>query len=296
MVARKLQDPVNLKIDNPKLFTDFCDNYELLDAGGSQKLERWGEIITIRPERQAYFKSEIPFTEWEKKAHWKFVEKSNLKGTWRNINPGPKTWDFNTSDLKFKLELTHYKHVGLFPEQNTNWNFIQDNLRAEDRFLNLFSYTGASSLVARKVGAEVLHVDSVKQLISWAKSNMELSLLTDIKWVLEDALKFAQREEKRGNSYNMIQMDPPAWGLGAKGEKWKLDDKIQSLIQTAYAILEPKGWLILNTYSPSQKLNDTRRIVESVFGKSTYVCSELWMKSTTNKELYYGDIIRIQKK
>jgi len=294
--VRKPLDLDNLKTENPKIFASFCDNYELLDAGGSQKLERWGDIITIRPDRQAYFKSEIPFTEWEKQAHWKFVEKSNLKGAWKNLNPGKKIWDFKTLDLTFQLELTRYKHIGLFPEQNINWEFISKNLRAKDRFLNLFAYTGASSLVARKVGAEVLHVDSVKQLISWAKTNMELSELSDIKWVLEDALKFAQREEKRGNSYDMIQMDPPAWGLGAKGEKWKLEDKIQALVQTTFSILEPKGWLILNTYSPSQKLNDTRRVVEKIFGKSAEVCSELWMKSKTNKEIYYGDIIRIQKK
>ncbi|MGJ8660958.1 MAG: class I SAM-dependent methyltransferase [Bacteroidota bacterium] len=285
-----------MKTDNPKLYTDFCNNYELLDAGGGQKLERWGEIITIRPERQAYFKSEIPFTEWEKKAHWKFIEKSNLRGTWKNLKPAPKEWNFITREITFQLELTQYKHIGLFPEQETNWSFIHKNLNSNGRFLNLFAYTGASSLVARKTGAEVLHIDSVKQLISWAKLNMEHSHMSDIKWVLEDALKFAQRENKRGNSYDMIQMDPPAWGLGAKGEKWKLEDKIQDLIKTTYSILKPGGWLILNTYSPSLKLGDTKRILEKVFDKKAEVCSELWMKTKTDKDLYFGDIFRIQKK
>ncbi len=295
MDVKKPLDPNKLKSENHKLYANFCENYELLDAGGGQKLERWGEIITIRPERQAYFKSETPFTEWEQKAHWKFTEKSNLKGNWKNINPAPKEWKFFTEDLTFHLELTQYKHLGIFPEQETNWSFIDENLRPKGRFLNLFAYTGASSLVARKKGAEVLHVDSVKQLISWAKLNMEHSSLSDIKWVLEDALKFAQRENKRGNSYDMIQMDPPAWGLGAKGEKWKLEDKIEELLKTSYSILRPNGWLIVNTYSPSLKLEDTKKLVERIFGKKAEVCSELWMKTKTNKDLYFGDIVRIQK-
>jgi 23S rRNA (cytosine1962-C5)-methyltransferase len=284
-----------LKETTEKIFTNFCDNYELLDAGGGQKLERWGEIITIRPERQAYFKSEIPFTEWEKQAHWKFVEKSNLKGTWKNLNPAPKTWLFETRGLKFQLELTQYKHLGIFPEQEINWEFIDKKLHQGKRFLNLFAYTGASSLIAKNKGSEVLHVDSVKQLISWAKINMELSGLNDIKWVVEDALKFAQREARRGNSYDLIQMDPPVWGLGAKGEKWKLENKLEDLIKTSHSILNSKGWLILNTYSPSVKLEETQRIAEKIFKKRAEICSGLWMKTKTNKDLYFGDLIRIQK-
>lgn len=278
-----------------KIFTTFCDNYELLDAGGGQKLERWGDVITIRPERQAYFKSEIPFVEWEKKAHWKFTEKSNLKGTWKNVNPGPKNWKLRIQNIIFDLELTQYKHIGLFPEQAINWKFIEENLHPQMRFLNLFAYTGASSLFAKKCGAEVLHVDSVKHLISWARKNMESSGLNDIKWVIEDALKFAQREEKRGNKFDIIQMDPPAWGLGAKGEKWKLENKLEDLIKSSYGILNSKGWLILSTYSPSVNRNETCRIVENVFKKKATICSGLWMKTQTGKDVYFGDLIRIQK-
>lgn len=267
----------------------------MLDAGGGQKLERWGEVITIRPERQAYFKSEIPFTEWEKKAHWKFIEKTRKKGVWKNLNPGPKEWVFTNKGLNFNLELTQFKHVGIFPEQQLNWKFIARNLHPKQRFLNLFAYTGASSLVAKSRGAEVLHVDSVKQLLGWAKTNMESSDLNDIKWVLEDALKFVQREAKRGNKYHMIQMDPPAWGLGAKGEKWKLEDKIEELVKASYEILEPKGWLILNTYSPSLTLGLTKSIVKKVFKNDLETAAELWMKTETGKDMYFGDLVRVQK-
>ena len=281
--------------DSPKVYSDFPENYALLDAGGGQKLERWGEVITIRPERQAYFKSEIPFSDWEKTAHWKFIEKSGKKGVWKNINPSPKNWQLEIEGLKFNLELTHFKHVGIFPEQNINWRFIKKHLHPKQRFLNLFAYTGASSLVAREKGAEVLHVDSVKQLVGWAKSNMESSELSDVKWVLEDALKFAKRELKRGNKYHMIQMDPPAWGLGAKGEKWKLEDKIEELVKTCHEILEPKGYLILNTYSPSLKLAQTKSIVGRVFRSDPETAAELWMKTETGKDMYFGDLVRIRK-
>lgn len=278
-----------------KIFTSGPESYALLDAGGGQKLERWGEVITIRPERQAYFKSGLPFSEWEKLAHWKFIEKTGQKGVWKNINSGPKEWTFSFQDLHMHLELTQFKHVGLFPEQQINWQFITQNLYPKQRFLNLFAYTGASSLVAKSRGAEVFHVDSVKQLVSWAKINMETSNLSDIKWVLEDALKFAQREVKRGHKYHMIQMDPPAWGLGAKGEKWKLEDKIEELIQTAYHLLEPKGWLILNTYSPSLKLNQTTSIVQKIFRAELETAAELWMKTETGKDMYFGDLVRVRK-
>ena len=281
--------------DSPKIFADFPNNYALIDAGGGQKLERWGDIVTIRPERQAYFKSEIPFGEWEKQAHWKFIEKKGQKGVWKSIHAAEKKWPFRFHKLNFMLELTQFKHIGLFPEQNINWAFIHKNLKPSHRFLNLFAYTGASSLVAKTCGAEVLHVDSVKQLVGWAKTNMEESNLSDIKWVLEDALKFTQREAKRGNKYDMIQMDPPAWGLGVKGEKWKLEDKIEELLQASYAILEPKGWLILNTYSPSLKLAQTRSIVKQIFRTEPETAAELWMKTESGKDMYFGDLIRIQK-
>ncbi len=284
-----------MKGNAPKVYATTPANYALLDAGGGQKLERWGEVITIRPERQAYFKSEIPFPEWEKMAHWKFIEKSGQKGIWKNLNPAPKNWQLEIEGLNLNLELTHFKHVGLFPEQNINWKFISQNLHPNQRFLNLFAYTGASSLIAKKRGAEVLHVDSVKQLVGWAKSNMESSNLSDIKWVLEDALKFAKREAKRGNKYHMIQMDPPAWGRGAKGEKWKLEDKINELVQTCHEILEPKGWLILNTYSPSLKLAETNSIVKSVFRNDQEMAAELWMKTDSGKDMYFGDLLRARK-
>ncbi|MFT5582204.1 MAG: 23S rRNA (cytosine1962-C5)-methyltransferase [Psychromonas sp.] len=280
---------------NEKVFSSGWDDYELIDAGGSQKLERWGKIYTIRPERQAYFKSGMTFAEWDKLAHWKFTETSNQKGTWKSLQPAPKEWEIEVLKCRFKLELTQFKHIGLFPEQFINWQHIQKSLRPEDKMLNLFAYTGASSIIAKSKGADTYHVDSVKQLINWAKINMELSGLKDIKWVLEDALKFAQREVKRGNTYRLIQMDPPAWGIGAKGEKWKLENKIEELISIAFSLLENKGTLIINTYSPRIELQTLKGIVESHKPQKITTSAELWQKTKTGKKLYYGDLIIAKK-
>lgn len=279
----------------PKIFSEGWFDYELIDAGGNKKLERWGKIITIRPERNAYFHSGLPFSEWTKMAHFEFIEISTTKGKWKQLKKAPREWNISYEELNFHLSLTSFKHLGLFPEQRANWDFISESLPENGKMLNLFAYTGASSLAAKKVGAEVLHVDAVKQLIDWSKTNQEASGLTDIKWVLEDALKFAQREVKRGKQYNLIQMDPPAFGLGAKGEKWKLEQKIDALISSAADLLAPGGWLILNTYSPKVDLELLEELTQIYFRKKPEIAGGLWMKTRTEKELFYGDLIRIQK-
>lgn len=276
-----------------KLFTTGWDDYELIDAGGGKKLERWGKIFTIRPEVQAYFKSVEPFTEWRKMAHWEFIPKGSQSGIWNSLKKdSPKKWTIKYKHLTFQLELTKFKHVGLFPEQKINWDFISEKLKEDHRFLNLFAYTGAASIAACSVSASTTHVDSVKQLISWAKTNMELSGLNDIRWLHEDALKFASREIKRGNTYHGIIMDPPAWGIGAKKEKWKLEDKLEELVKGADKLLERNGFLILNTYSPKIELPQLKALARLHLRGREVEVKELWMKTSTGKDLYYGVLLR----
>lgn len=278
-----------------KIFTEGWADYELIDAGGGKKLERWGKVITIRPELQAYFKSEWSFDKWYEMAHWEFVQKGAKSGNWKRLKANAvDKWQISYEKLKFNLELTKFKHVGLFPEQRINWDFISAHLKEETKFLNLFAYTGAASCVARIKGAETLHVDSVKQLIAWANTNMESSRLLNIKWVLEDALKFAQREVKRGNKYHGIIMDPPAWGIGAKGEQWKLEDKIDELLATANDLLDEKGFLIVNTYSLQLDLKMLISLSKLYFSERKVEVRELWMKTTTGKELFFGNVLRVQ--
>ncbi|HIP32617.1 MAG TPA: SAM-dependent methyltransferase, partial [Crocinitomicaceae bacterium] len=246
------------------------------------------------PEVQAYFKSGKTFDEWYQMAHWEFISKSGQSGTWKALKENaPDEWQISYKQLTFQLGLTKFKHTGLFPEQRINWDFISENLDYEDRFLNLFAYTGAASVVAKKEDAITFHVDSVKQLISWAKENMELSNLENIKWVHEDALKFAQRELKRGNKYKGIIMDPPAYGIGAKKERWKLEDKLDELMESASKILEKGGFLILNTYSPKINLQLLRSKANYHFRNRHFEVNELWMKTSTGKELYYGNLLRV---
>ena len=152
-------------------------------------------------------------------------------------------------NLTFQLEMTKFKHVGLFPEQAENWEYIAEHLKPGNRFLNLFAYTGGASIAARAAGADVTHVDAIRQVIDWTRVNMELSGLDGIRWVVEDALKFAEREQKRGNTYDGIVLDPPTWGLGPKGEKWRLEDQLTRLCEAVADIVAPGGFIIMNTYS-----------------------------------------------
>ncbi|UKN03601.1 class I SAM-dependent methyltransferase [Paracrocinitomix mangrovi] len=272
-----------------KLFSSHWKDYELLDAGGSKKLERWGKIITIRPDRNAYFKSVTPYSDWYQQADFEFIEESNTKGEWKQLNPNAsKSWVVSYKDLKFQLHLTKFKHLGLFPEQQANWDYISQNLQSEDRFLNLFGYTGAASLVAREKGADVFHCDSVKQIISWGRENMELSNLDNIHWVLEDALKFANREVKRGNQYKGIVMDPPAFGIGAKKERWKLEDKFEELMSLALKLRAKNGFIIINTYSPRLLDEDIYRHAEQLLNNEEIVVDTLCLKTTTDKVIEYG--------
>ena len=277
-----------------KIFTEPWQGYELIDAGGGKKLERWGNVITIRPELQAYFHSGSPFSEWKKVAHWEFVEKRTNKGIWKPLKKNVlDKWTIKYDRLTFQLELTNNKHIGLFPEQKINWEYLESNLTSEDKFLNLFAYTGASSCIGRHVGADTYHLDSVKPIISWAKKNMELSRLMNIRWVHEDALKFVNREQKRGNKYKAIQMDPPAWGLGVKGEKWKLEDKIDELLAATASILREDGFLILNTYSPSVDQSTLKEQIEMYFPKRPNSVNGLHMNTTSGKHLYFGELVRV---
>lgn len=236
----------------------FAD-YELIDCGDFEKLERFGEYITIRPEPQAVWPRHLPESEWKKQAHVKFIQKTSNSGEWQKLRKMPDQWRMsyrlpNNESITFRLGLTSFKHVGIFPEQCVNWDFIVDSVgqmkTQRPRVLNLFAYTGGASLAACAAGAEVTHVDSIKQVVTWSNENMVLSELKDIRWMVEDAMKFVQREVRRGNTYHGIILDPPAFGHGPKGEKWKLEENIAEMMKGVLQLLDPQEhFLILNAYS-----------------------------------------------
>ncbi|PBQ30765.1 oxidoreductase [Sphingobacteriaceae bacterium] len=241
--------------------THFSD-YELLDCGDFEKLERFGKYITIRPEPQAVWPKVWSESEWEKTAHVKFVPRSSSSGDWKKMKQMPDQWEIRYSlgngqktakdDLVFRLGLTSFKHVGVFPEQAVNWDKIYSFLhtKPQAKFLNLFAYTGGASIAAKAAGADVTHVDSIKQVVTWANENMQKSKLDNIRWLVDDALKFVKKELRRGNLYQGIILDPPAFGHGPNGEKWKLEDNISEMMSSVLQILDPKEHLlILNAYS-----------------------------------------------
>ncbi|MGB0933037.1 MAG: class I SAM-dependent methyltransferase [Lishizhenia sp.] len=271
------------------------EDYDLIDAGGEQKLERWGNIVTIRPERQAYFKAHLSKKEWYEKAHAEFVPKGTQSGAWKILQEVPSKWKINFHDIQINLALTKFKHVGLFPEQAVNWELLKSELDSSKSLLNLFAYTGVASVVGKFTGAHVTHVDSVKQLISWARVNMEDSHLKDIRWICDDAVKFAHKEVKRGNTYDCLIMDPPAFGLGAKGERWKIEDQLPKLIKLAHSLLKENGLLIMNTYSPRVKLKEIYNEVRRSFPVDNIENTELWQKTSSGNDLFYGHLIRARK-
>lgn len=236
--------------------THFPD-YELIDCGDFEKLERFGKYITIRPEPQAVWAKVLSSSEWEKQAHVRFVPRSSSSGDWKKLKQMPDQWEITyalnkAGSITFRLGLTSFKHVGIFPEQAVNWDKIHSFLaeKPKAKFLNLFAYTGGASLAAKAAGADVTHVDSIKQVVNWANENMQKSKLDNIRWLIDDALKFVKKEIRRGNLYQGIILDPPAFGHGPNGEKWKLEDNILEMIDSVLQITDPQQHLlILNAYS-----------------------------------------------
>ena len=254
-------------------------DYELIDSGDFEKLERFGRYVVRRPEPQAIWRRSLTEEEWRRLADASFLRdgRSEERGEWRVRSGMPSRWTvdyaYEGMRLRMRLGLTSFKHVGLFPEQAANWNFIYDNcvrMRAEERtpkVLNLFAYTGGATLAARAAGADTTHVDSVKQVVTWARENMEQSGLEGVRWIVEDALKFVQREVRRGNRYNGIILDPPAYGRGANGEKGILEGNIGGMLECCARLLEPRGaFLVLNLYSMGLSATLASTAVRQAFG------------------------------
>ena len=324
----------------------YWKDYELVDSGDGEKLERYGSYYLSRPEPKALWAKTMSQGEWDRLTHTRFIPGAGFgkagkedSGSWERRRKMDDQWHIaynNPSGLKMdlRLGLTSFKHVGVFPEQASNWNYIYDRVRRYDsavegvcdgsalgtraipagsspsaraasisyaccehprdlgnvrggtacggvgaadgskgtsitdtKVLNLFAYTGAASLAAKAAGAEVTHLDSVRQVVTWARGNMESSGMDGIRWVVEDAMKFAKREARRGNLYDGIILDPPAYGHGPDGEKWKLDECLFDMLKTVSCILKPhNSFMVLNLYSNgfSAALGET--VVREAFG------------------------------
>lgn len=282
------------------------NDYELLDSGNYEKLERFGRYIVARPEPQAIWNKSLPEQEWVKQADAYFRKDSRNedRGEWV-CKPGmPQQWFINyrygEMKLRMRLGLTSFKHVGIFPEQAENWDFIFQQISsnpAPSRVLNLFAYTGGASLAAKSAGADVTHVDSVKPVITWARENMEASGLNEIRWMVEDALKFVKREVKRGKKYTGIILDPPAYGRGPDGEKWVLEENINELLSLCGDLLEKENsFLVLNLYSMGFSALLARTAVRQLIGTCKgEQFGELYFNDSFGKSLPLGVYYRCWK-
>jgi 23S rRNA (cytosine1962-C5)-methyltransferase len=274
-------------------------DYELIDCGDFEKLERFGNVILIRPEPQAVWGKGLPESEWTKLHHIRFKGRSATSGEWiKKDQKTPDRWHINYKNgditLKFRLALTSFKHLGIFPEQAVNWDYIIKCIGSfkteQPKILNLFAYTGGASLAACAAGAETTHVDSIKQVVSWANENQTLSGLENIRWTVEDALKFVKREVKRGRKYNGIILDPPAYGHGPNGEKWKLEDNIKEMMEDVVKLLdEDEHFLILNTYSLGFSSVIVENLIRSSFPEVQNLESgELYLQASSGYKLPLG--------
>lgn len=295
----------------PTLWKD----YELIDSGRFEKLERFGSRTLRRPEPQAIWEKSLPEEEWRRLADCTFRRegRSEDRGEWicppRMSDRWSVEYRYREMSLRMRLGLTSFKHVGLFPEQAENWNFIYDSVRriaagvsrsevpGRPRVLNLFAYTGGASLAACAAGAEVTHVDSVKQVVSWSRENMEASGLDGIRWIVDDALKFVRREVKRGRIYEGLILDPPAYGRGPEGERWILEEQITELLGLCSRLLAPgPSFLVLNLYSMGLSALLAKSAVNQLFGPAAdEQFGELYFTDRAGKALPLGVYYRFFK-
>ena len=281
--------------------------YELIDSGNFRKLERFGQYTLMRPEPQAIWNPQLDEDEWNDRADAEFrLEKNDQeKGKWF-LKPWMEeqwyvTYQHGGLKIKMRLGLTSFRHIGIFPEQSANWDFIYSAIKAHKglnhKVLNLFAYTGGATLAAKAAGADVTHVDSVKPVINWAKDNMDASSLRDIRWVVEDALAFVKREVRRGNKYTGIILDPPAYGRGANGEKWILEDSINEMIMLCSKLLAEQGsFFILNMYSIGFSALVGLNLVDNYFKTpDNKEFGELYLPEKRGRKLPLGTFVRFTR-
>ena len=291
-------------------------DYELLDSGRGAKLERFGEYVLARPEPKALWDKSMSDAEWNRLAHTRFTPGAGFgkagkedSGTWERLRNMPDQWWIRYNGgpkFSLRLGLTSFKHVGVFPEQAANWDYIfrqTSDIAAKTgsrpKVLNLFAYTGAASLAAKCAGADVTHLDSVRQVVTWAHENQDRSGLRDIRWVVEDAMKFAGREARRGNLYQGIILDPPAYGHGPDGEKWKLDECLFDMMKTVGRILAPENsFLVLNLYSNGFSAILGETVVRQAFELTSYTAlesGELVIMDRFGKNLPLSIFVRLRR-
>ncbi len=266
-------------------------DYELIDCSSGERLERWGDIILIRPDPQIIWNTKRENPLWHK-AHAKYHRSNSGGGQWQVFKKLPSQWSLKYNDLVFNVKPMGFKHTGIFPEQAVNWDFASDIIKNADRqlnVLNLFGYTGCATLACLEAGAKVCHVDASKGMVQWAKENAASSGLSDrpVRWLVDDCMKFVAREQRRGNKYDGLIMDPPSYGRGPGGEVWKLEEQLYSFVELCSTILaDDARFFILNSYTTGLSASVMEymlsTIIQKKFGGSVS-SSEIGLPVTDSK-------------
>jgi len=265
-------------------------DYELIDTGGGEKLERWGHVVLRRPDPQIIWPMAAETERW-KQADGRYHRSASGGGSWTFRQTLPERWSIAYGPLKFHIRPTNFKHTGLFPEQAFNWRWIMDKIRQANRpirVLNLFAYTGGATLAAASAGAEVCHVDAAKGMVQWAKENAQLSGLGEapIRYITDDVFKFVEREQRRGRQYDAIIMDPPSYGRGPGGEVWKLEDSLYPFLESCTAILSDQPLFVLvNSYTTGLSPTVLHNLLHMAFRRKhggTLNCDEIGLPITSS--------------
>ena len=273
-------------------------SYKLITTGNKEKIESWNGYIVNRPDPQAIWKQSNSI-----KIDAKYFRSNKGGGHWEYYNKPPKNWTIDYNDLKFKISLTDFKHTGLFPEQAIMWDFMIDKIKNDNRdikILNLFAYTGGATMACAFANASVVHVDASKNIVKWAKENMELSKLTDrnIRFIVDDVFKFIKREQRRNNKYHGIIMDPPSYGKGPNNELFKFETHINDLIKETLLLLEDKPlFFIINSYttgiSSITLYNIFNEIIKNKYPNYKIEYGELGLQDTNNNILPCGIFVKM---
>lgn len=259
--------------------SDKWTDYELIDCSGGERLERWGNITLIRPDPQVIWNTPRRNPLW-KKADARYFRSNSGGGKWEIYKNVPDRWTINYGELTFNIKTMGFKHTGLFPEQAVNWDFVADTVKKQNRevkVLNLFAYTGGATVSALKAGAAVTHVDASKGMVLWAKENAVSSSVEGkpVRWLVDDCIKFVEREIRRGNHYDIIIMDPPSYGRGPGGEVWRLEDNIYDFTEECMRLMSDKPlFFLLNSYTTGLSSSVTANIIRMSRGKNMKGCIE----------------------
>lgn len=263
------------------IISDKWKDYEILDMADGEKLERWGNIVLIRPDPQIIWKEKSKPALW-KKANAHYHRSKSGGGEWEYMKNVPKAWQIRYKDLVFNLKPMGFKHTGLFPEQAVNWEFMMNKIKSAKRpikVLNLFAYTGGATVACASAGASVCHVDSSKGMTAWAKENVASSGLSDkpVRFIIDDVIKFVQREIRRGNKYDAIVMDPPSYGRGSNGEVWNIEASLYMLVELCSKILSDNPlFFLINSYTTGLSPTILANILSMIIKKKGKVsCGEV---------------------